>query len=161
MDAQFSAADALGIRFYATRGSMDLSVKDGGLPPDSVVQPIDVILKESEKAVKKFHDPKPYSMHRVALAPCSPFSVSEELLRQSAKLARELGVRLHTHLAETKDEERYLLETRGIRPLSYMEELGWGGALTSGMPTAFTSTTTSSRYSQPPKPALPTVPSAT
>ena len=128
LDAQFSAADALGIRFYATRGSMDLSVKDGGLPPDSVVQPIDVILKESEEAVKKFHDPKPYSMHRVALAPCSPFSVSEELLRQSAKLARELGVRLHTHLAETKDEERYLLETRGIRPLAYMEELGWVGS---------------------------------
>ena len=128
LDAQFSAADALGIRFYATRGSMDLSVKDGGLPPDSVVQPIDVILKESEEAVKKFHDPKPYAMHRVALAPCSPFSVSEELLRQSAKLARELGVRLHTHLAETKDEERYLLETRGIRPLAYMEELGWVGS---------------------------------
>ena len=141
-------------------GSMDLSVKDGGLPPDSVVQPIDVILKESEKAVKKFHDPKPYAMHRVALAPCSPFSVSEELLRQSAMLARQLGVRLHTHLAETKDEERYLLETRGIRPLAYMEELGWVGSDV-WYAHGITSTTTSSRCSHPPKPALPTVPSAT
>ena len=101
LDAQFAAADALGIRFHATRGSMDLSVKDGGLPPDSVVQPLDEILRDSQLAVEKFHDPSRYAMHQVALAPCSPFSVSEALLRESAALARSLGVRLHTHLAET------------------------------------------------------------
>lgn len=125
---QFAAADALGIRFHATRGSMDLSVKDGGLPPDSVVQTVDKIMYDSEAAVKKFHDASRYSMHQVALAPCSPFSVSEELLRQTAIVARELGVRMHTHLAETKDEERYLLERIGMRPLEYMESLGWVGS---------------------------------
>ena len=125
---QFAAADALGIRFHATRGSMDLSVKDGGLPPDSVVQTVDKIMYDSETAVKKFHDASRYSMHQVALAPCSPFSVSEELLRQTAIVARELGVRMHTHLAETKDEERYLLERIGMRPLEYMESLGWVGS---------------------------------
>lgn len=127
LDAQFAAADALGIRFHATRGSMDLSVKDGGLPPDSVVQTIDKIMYDSEEAVKKFHDASRYSMHQVALAPCSPFSVSEDLLRQTAIVARELGVRMHTHLAETKDEERYLAERLGMRPLEYMESLGWIG----------------------------------
>ena len=128
LDAQFSAADALGMRFHATRGSMDLSVKDGGLPPDSVVQTVDEILAASEEAVKKYHDPRKYSMHQVALAPCSPFSVSGELLRESAKLARKLGVRLHTHLCETLDEENYVLKKYGKRPLSYMEELGWTGS---------------------------------
>lgn len=127
LDAQFSAADDLGMRFYATRGSMDLSVKDGGLPPDSVVQNIDKIMYDSENAVKKFHNPERYSMRQVALAPCSPFSVSEDLLRQTAIVARELGVRMHTHLAETKDEENYLLERFGMRPLEYMESLGWIG----------------------------------
>lgn len=128
LDVQFAAADELGVRFHATRGSMDLSVKDGGLPPDSVVQTIDKIMYDSEAAVKKFHDPSRYSMHQVALAPCSPFSVSEELLRQTAILARQLGVRMHTHLAETKDEEAYLLERLGMRPLEYMESLGWIGS---------------------------------
>ncbi|MBQ1310776.1 MAG: 8-oxoguanine deaminase [Blautia sp.] len=127
LDAQFAAADQLGMRFYATRGSMDLSVKDGGLPPDSVVQTIDEIMKDSEEAVQKYHDPGKYSMHNVALAPCSPFSVSGDLLRESAVLARKLGVRLHTHLAETKDEENYTLERFGMRPLQYMESLGWTG----------------------------------
>ncbi|MCC8139505.1 MAG: 8-oxoguanine deaminase [Lachnospiraceae bacterium] len=125
--AQFAAADSLGIRFYATRGSMDLSVKDGGLPPDSVVQDVDEILVSSEDCVRKYHDSSRYAMHRVALAPCSPFSVSAELLRESAVLARKLGVRLHTHLAETKDEEAYTLEHFGMRPLAYMESLGWIG----------------------------------
>ena len=128
LDVQFSVADELGARFHATRGSMDLSVKDGGLPPDSVVQTVDKIMYDSEAAVKKFHDPGRYAMHQVALAPCSPFSVSEELLRQTAIVARELGVRMHTHLAETKDEERYLLERLGMRPLEYMESLGWIGS---------------------------------
>lgn len=127
LDAQFAAADALGIRFHATRGSMDLSVKDGGLPPDSVVQPIDKIMYDSELAVKKFHDGSRYSMHQVALAPCSPFSVTEDLLRETAIVARQLGVRMHTHLAETKDEENYLKERLGMRPLEYMESLGWIG----------------------------------
>lgn len=128
LDAQFAAADELGMRFHATRGSMDLSVKDSGLPPDSVVQTVDQIMKDSEEAVAKFHDPSEYSMHQVALAPCSPFSVSSELLRESAKLARKLHVRLHTHLAETKDEENFTLEHFGMRPLEYMESLGWLGS---------------------------------
>lgn len=127
LDVQFAVADELGIRFHATRGSMDLSVKDGGLPPDSVVQTVDKIMYDSEAAVKKFHDGSRYSMRQVALAPCSPFSVSEELLRQTAIVARDLGVRMHTHLAETKDEEAYLQERLGMRPLEYMESLGWIG----------------------------------
>ena len=128
LGAQFAAADELGIRFHASRGSMDLSVKDGGLPPDSGVQTVDEILRDSADAISRFHDPTPYAMHRVALAPCSPFSVSAALLRESAALARQYGVRLHTHLCETKDEEEYMLEREGIRPLEYMERLGWTGS---------------------------------
>ncbi len=124
---QFAAADVLGARFYATRGSMDLSVKDGGLPPDSVVQSVDAIMKDSEELVRRYHDRSPFAMHRVALAPCSPFSVSETLLRETAVLARDLKVRMHTHLCETKDEENYMLERFGIRPLEYMRRLGWTG----------------------------------
>ena len=127
LDAQFAAADALGMRFHATRGSMDLSVKDGGLPPDSVVQTVDEILRDSEAAVRKYHDNSRYSMHQVALAPCSPFSVTGDLLKESAVLARKLKVRLHTHLAETKDEEQFTLSHFGMRPLQYMESLGWVG----------------------------------
>ena len=112
---------------YASRGSMDLSKKDGGLPPDSVVQTVDEILRDCQRAVETYHDPSRFSMRMVALAPCSPFSVSEELLRQSALLARDLGVRLHTHLCETKDEERFVRERCGMRPLEYMESLGWIG----------------------------------
>ncbi|MCD8117444.1 MAG: 8-oxoguanine deaminase [Oscillospiraceae bacterium] len=127
LEAQFAAADDLGLRLHATRGSMDLSKKDGGLPPDSVVQTVDEILADSQKAVETFHDDSPYAMHQVALAPCSPFSVTGELLRQSARLARQLNVRLHTHLAETLDEERFTLEHFHMRPLEYMESLGWTG----------------------------------
>ena len=127
LDAQFAAARALGVRMFASRGSMDLSKKDGGLPPDSVVQTVDEILGDCQRAVEKYHNPARFSMNQVALAPCSPFSVSEELLRQSAVLARSLGVRLHTHLCETKDEERFVLERCGMRPLAYMESLGWTG----------------------------------
>lgn len=127
IEAQFEAADELGIRMHVSRGSMSLSKKDGGLPPDTVVQTIDAILKDSERLVEKFHDRSRYSMHQVALAPCSPFSVTPELMKESAKLARALGVRLHTHLAETKDEEKFTLETYGMRPLEYMESLGWIG----------------------------------
>ncbi|MFC6170036.1 8-oxoguanine deaminase [Loigolactobacillus jiayinensis] len=127
MEAQFQAASELGIRLHASRGSMSLSQKDGGLPPDSVVQNVDTILKDSERIVAKFHDPKPFSMRQVVLAPCSPFSVTSELMKETAKLARHLGVRLHTHLAETKDEEQFVLKNFGMRPLAYMESLGWTG----------------------------------
>ena len=125
--AQFRAAETVGMRFHASRGSMDLSQKDGGLPPDSVVQSIDAILADSQRLVEAWHDPSPFSMHQVALAPCSPFSVSGDLLRESAGLARSLGVRLHTHAAETRDEERFTLEKFGLRPLAYLESLGWTG----------------------------------
>lgn len=125
--AQFGAADELGIRMYASRGSMDLSKKDGGLPPDSVVQTIDEIMADSARLIDRYHDDSYGAMHRIALAPCSPFSVSADLLRESAILARQYKVRLHTHLCETKDEENYMLSREGIRPLEYMQRLGWIG----------------------------------
>ena len=125
--AQFAAAEELGMRMFASRGSMDLSRKDGGLPPDSVVQTVDAIMKDSARVIEAYHDPSFGSMRQVALAPCSPFSVSGELLRQSAILARQYGVRLHTHLCETKDEENFMLQREGVRPLEYMERLGWIG----------------------------------
>ena len=128
LGAQFAAADELGIRMYASRGSKDLSKKDGGLPPDSVVQTVDEILRDSVHAIETYHDASYGAMHRVALAPCSPFSVSANLLRQSAVLARQYGVRLHTHLCETKDEEDFMLAREGVRPLAYMERLGWIGS---------------------------------
>ena len=125
---QFAAAAELGMRMVCSRGSMDLSRKDGGLPPDSVVQTIDEILSDSVRVIETYHDPSPGSMRQVVPAPCSPFSVSADLLRESAKLARQYGVRLHTHLCETRDEERYTLEMVGMRPLAYMERLGWLGS---------------------------------
>ena len=124
---QLAASEELGMRMVSSRGSMDLSVKDGGLPPDSVVQPVDAILADSVRLIETYHDPSYGSMRQIVLAPCSPFSVSGELLRQSALLARQYKVRLHTHLCETKDEERYTLERFGLRPLAYMERLGWLG----------------------------------
>ena len=127
LGAQFAAAEELGVRMFASRGSMDLSRKDGGLPPDSVVQTVDEIMQDSVRVIEAYHDPRPGSMRQVALAPCSPFSVSPELLRQSAILARQYGVRLHTHLCETKDEEQYMLTHHGVRPLEFMASLGWTG----------------------------------
>ena len=127
LGTQFAAADELGIRMYCSRGSMDLSVKDGGLPPDSGVQTVEEIMKDSARVIEQYHDPSYGAMHRVALAPCSPFSVSADLLRESAILARQYGVRLHTHLCETKDEENFMLQREGVRPLEYMERLGWIG----------------------------------
>ena len=124
---QFEAASELGMRMHCSRGSMDLSVKDGGLPPDSVVQTVDEIMADSARLIETYHDASFGSMRQVALAPCSPFSVSAELLRQSAILARQYHVRLHTHLCETKDEENFMLEREGIRPLEYMARLGWLG----------------------------------
>lgn len=125
--AQFEAAGILGIRMHASRGSMDLSEKGGGLPPDSVVQTADEILKDSEDAIRQFHDAKRFSMRRLVLAPCSPFSASSALYRESANLARRYGVQMHTHLCETKDEEAYTTAVFGKRPFDYIASLGWTG----------------------------------
>jgi cytosine/adenosine deaminase-related metal-dependent hydrolase len=127
IDTQFEVASELGLRLHASRGSMSLSKKDGGLPPDSVVQDVDSILADSERLINKYHDPSDFSMRQMVLAPCSPFSVTAELLEKSAKLARKYGVRLHTHLCETIDEENFTLEKTGMRPLEYMASLGWIG----------------------------------
>lgn len=127
IDIQFRTAEELGVRFHASRGSMSLSKKDGGLPPDSVVQTIDKILADSERLIKTYHDSSEFSTRQVVLAPCSPFSVTGELMKESASLARKYGVRLHTHLAETLDEEKFTIEKFGMRPLEYMESLGWIG----------------------------------
>ncbi|MEJ3654635.1 8-oxoguanine deaminase [Actinomycetes bacterium KLBMP 9759] len=128
LGAEIRAARAVGIRFHATRGSMDLGQRDGGLPPDHVVEDRDAILTASEAAIDRWHDPSPGSMLQVALAPCSPFSVTGGLMRESAELARRRGVRLHTHLAETLDEEEFCRERFGCTPLDYVESLGWTGA---------------------------------
>lgn len=124
---QFEAASTIGLRFAPTRGSMSRSKKDGGLPPDSTVQDEDTILSQCEDTIRKYHDPEPDSMRRVALAPCSPFSVSEDLMRKSAELARRYGVRLHTHLAETADEDEYCMQMYKRRPLRVMEDCGFVG----------------------------------
>jgi cytosine/adenosine deaminase-related metal-dependent hydrolase len=127
LTAEVEAAREMGLRFHPTRGSMDLGRSHGGLPPDEVVEDRDEILAASEKAIDRFHDPSPDSMLRIALAPCSPFSVTRSLMAEAAELARKRGVRLHTHLAETKDEEEFCLQQYGVRPVEYLEELGWLG----------------------------------
>jgi cytosine/adenosine deaminase-related metal-dependent hydrolase len=123
--AEITAARELGLRFHCTRGSMTLSAKDGGLPPDSVVQDDDEVLADSERLVRLHHDPAWGAMTRVALAPCSPFSVSPRLMKRTAELAERLDVRLHTHLAEDPDEDAYCLESFGRRPVDQLEEVGW------------------------------------
>ena len=115
------------MRLHASRGSMSLGESQGGLPPDSVVEPEPFILKDSQRVIEKYHDPEPGAMTQIVLAPCSPFSVTPELMQESAALARDYGVRLHTHLAETKDEELFCLEKFGYRPVAYMETLNWVG----------------------------------
>lgn len=127
LDQEFRAAEEIGIRFHGSRGSMSLSEKDGGLPPDSVVQTEEEILSDSQRVIEKFHNSRPFAMQRVILAPCSPFSVTENLLRESIKLARNYKVRSHTHLAETKDEEKFCQEIFSMRPLDYMKKVGWLG----------------------------------
>jgi cytosine/adenosine deaminase-related metal-dependent hydrolase len=127
LEVEIEVARELGLRFHPCRGSMDLGEADGGLPPDSVVESTEDALARSEGAVRRFHDPSPGSMLRVAIAPCSPFSVTERLMRESAELARRHGVLLHTHLAETRDEERFCLERFGRRPLELMDDWGWLG----------------------------------
>jgi len=126
-DDEIRAAQELGIRFHPTRGSMSLGESQGGLPPDRVVQDHETILRDSRRVIETFHDPKPYSMCRVGLAPCSPFSVTPELMLESARLARAYRVRLHTHLAETMDEEQFCLERFGKRPVDYAASLEWLG----------------------------------
>jgi len=123
--AAIEGAQRAGIRFHPTRGSMSLSKKDGGLPPDSVVQTEDEILADCQRMIERYHDPEPFAMLRIALAPCSPFSVTADLMRQSVTLAEETGVLLHTHLAETRDEEAYCVRRTGLRPVDLMEDLGW------------------------------------
>lgn len=127
LDCQIDAARELGIRFHASRGSMSLGQSKGGLPPDDCVEDEDFILKDSDRLIKTYHDPNPGAMTQIALAPCSPFSVTTSLLRDSAALARQHKVRLHTHLCETLDEERYTLQNFGLRPVDWMESLGWLG----------------------------------
>ncbi len=127
-DAQVRAAQEIGMRFHVTRGSMSLGRSKGGLPPDHVVQEESEILEDCQRVIEAYHDPDPFAMIRVALAPCSPFSVTGDLMRQSAKMAREYqNVMLHTHVAETQDEEKFCIEQFGARPADYMQQVGWVG----------------------------------
>ena len=125
LSAEIRAARDLGLRFHPTRGSMSLSQKDGGLPPDDVVQDDDTILAESEAAVARHHDRSFGAMTRVALAPCSPFSVTVDLMKRSAELAEKLDVRLHTHFAENAEDDAFSLQRFGCRPMEYLKEVGW------------------------------------
>jgi cytosine/adenosine deaminase-related metal-dependent hydrolase len=127
LDETIRAAQTIGARFHPTRGSMSRGKSQGGLPPDDVVQSEAEIMQDCERVISTFHDVRRFSMCRVALAPCSPFSVTTELLRSTAELARARGVRLHTHLAETIDEEDFCQQTHGVRPLAYMQQVGWLG----------------------------------
>jgi 8-oxoguanine deaminase len=127
LDDEILAAGEVGLRLHASRGSMSLGQSAGGLPPDSVVDSEDDILRDSQRLIETYHDPNPGAMVQIVLAPCSPFSVTGELMRQSAALAREYGVHLHTHLAETKDEEDFCIEKFGHRPVAYMQEVEWIG----------------------------------
>jgi cytosine/adenosine deaminase-related metal-dependent hydrolase len=127
LDDQIEGAAKVGLRFHAARGSMSLGESDGGLPPDSVVENEDAILSDTQRVIEAFNDPSPGAMTRVVVAPCSPFSVTPEIMRESAALAREYGVHLHTHVAETLDEEQFCIETFGRRPVELMEDLGWVG----------------------------------
>ncbi len=127
VDDEIQAAVELGIRFHATRGSMSLGRSQGGLPPDNCVEDEPFILRESRRAIETYHQAGRFGMVRVALAPCSPFTVTADIMRSSAELARAYGVRLHTHLAETKDEEEFCLEKFGARPVDYVASLGWTG----------------------------------
>ena len=126
--AEIAAAAEVGLRFHPARGSMDRGQKDGGLPPDSVVEDRDAILAATEAAIDRWHDPSPDSMLQIVVAPCSPFSVSGDLMREAASLARRKRVRLHTHLAETTDETQWCRETFNCTPLEYAAELGWTGS---------------------------------
>jgi 8-oxoguanine deaminase len=125
VDIEVEEAQALGIRMTVTRGSMNRGQKDGGLPPDTVVQDAQTILADSERVLKLFHDPKPGAQIRIALAPCSPFSVDKQLMSDTARLAERYDCQLHTHLCETQDEERFCLDMYKVRPVDLLEETGW------------------------------------
>ncbi len=127
IDDEIRAAQEIGIRFQPCRGSMSLGESKGGLPPDSVVEEEDFILKDTQRVIETYHDASPGAMLRIVVAPCSPFSVTPDLMREATALARAYGVRLHTHLAETLDEERFCLREFGHRPVGYAEDLGWVG----------------------------------
>jgi 8-oxoguanine deaminase len=127
LDSQIRAAGEIGMRFHAARGSMSLGESQGGLPPDRVTEDEAFILKDSRRLIEQYHNPERHAMLRVVLAPCSPFSVTPDLMRESAALGRAYGVRLHTHLAETLEEEEFCLATFGQRPVAYVESLGWTG----------------------------------
>ncbi|HMO59266.1 MAG TPA: amidohydrolase family protein, partial [Roseiflexaceae bacterium] len=127
LDDQIAAAEALGIRFHASRGSMSVGESQGGLPPDSVVEQEDAILRDSRRVIEEYHDAERFAMLRIVLAPCSPFSVSPALMRESIALARAYGVHSHTHLAETRDEHHYCVATFGRTPVELAEDLGWMG----------------------------------
>ncbi len=127
LDDEIRAARELGIRFHASRGGMSLGESRGGLPPDRVVQDEETILADCRRVIEAYHEAGPYAMTRIVIAPCSPFSVTPQLMRASAEMARTYGVRLHTHLAETKDEEQFCLERFGRRPAAYAADLGWTG----------------------------------
>ena len=128
LDDQIDVARRTGIRFHASRGSMSIGKSKGGLPPDSLVEDEDAILRDCERVVDTYHDPSRFAMTRIVIAPCSPFSVSPGLMRASAELARRRGLTLHTHLCETRDEEGYCIEHFGARPIAFAKSLGWTGA---------------------------------
>jgi cytosine/adenosine deaminase-related metal-dependent hydrolase len=125
--AETDAAAAVGLRFHPSRGSMDLGVSEGGLPPDEVTEATDAILSATADAIDRYHDSDPSSMLRITVAPCSPFSATQQLMTESAALARSRGVRMHTHLAETIEEEEFCLDQFGVRPVEYLDKLGWLG----------------------------------
>jgi cytosine/adenosine deaminase-related metal-dependent hydrolase len=127
IDREFDAAEKLGIRFHAGRSSFTRGIKNGGLPPEELVETCDETLRDCERLIDAYHDPREFSMHQVVVAPCSPFSVDTQVMVESAKLARTKKVRLHTHLCETKDEEDYCIQVYGKRPLDWAEECGWLG----------------------------------
>jgi len=128
LDDEIDAAAEIGLRLHASRGSMSLGESKGGLPPDSVVDSEDAILRDSQRLIERYHDPKPGSRLQIVLAPCSPFSVTGELMKESAKLAREYCVHLHTHLAETEDEDDFCLQKFGYKPVAYMQTVDWIGS---------------------------------
>ena len=127
IDDEIEAVSELGIRFHCSRGSMSLGESDGGLPPDSVVESEAAIIRDTTRAIEEYHDPDRFSMTRIVVAPCSPFSVSERLMRDSQELARAHKVHLHTHLAETRDEEAFCVEQMGCTPVEFAERVGWSG----------------------------------
>ena len=127
LDVEIDTARDIGVRFHPTRGSMSLGRSQGGLPPDDVTQSWEDILADCDRLIAKYHDPKPFAMTRIVLAPCSPFSVTRESLAETATFAREKNVFMHTHLCETNDEQDFCLEKIGMRPLEYMESVGWVG----------------------------------